>query len=377
MVVSYEPVTPTKEQQDALRLVLLHYDDRVLAPATGCMEEINAFVDQIIDKYGVTDFEATRPGERHRAVSYARGNASAATLRRNYGLFRYGLRVWLRARRLRGRPVPVSPLLEPAMLLLGLNEEHSFIDRAFVESCYRRWRQPEDVAQRITEEHQGFWLVYRLSTPRTPTRNSGRDDKDMLVNVSLLRIPSHQHLKAIDRLSPRFIYEFRGDAGSGQQPYRAEGYLVPVGLRLYLVGRQLSVPLLAALNWQLPQIDLRRQPYHPADLDGIAYATNSAGEQIAFYFIAKFIRESANYATRDAFIAARDIFTRLVGAYPYAKLNSRVNEAHKRACKAVSDAYQKAGIVSQIPAEEPPGLAEEEFKKLVERSRVDVVFKTQ
>jgi hypothetical protein len=262
------------------------------------------------------------------------------------------------------------------MQAIGLAPEESFIDRRFVETSFHQRAggeaQARVAARRILSDHEGFWLLYRLSTLRGTERptDPASNIRDRLINLSLLRICNVAYLGDADHLSPRFIFEFRGDDHTTAR--RAQGYLVPLGDHLFLIGRRTSrsMPTITVLSWPIGDFDFRGRISHADNIGGLAYAANADGKQVAFYFVAKFISESANLGFSSAFPTVRQIFQRLIGAYPYGNLNDAVTAAYEEARNACG----AAGI--DWPAvQSSPILTESELTGLISRSENDVVFR--
>lgn len=360
---------PSKEQQDALRLVLMYYEDKSKA----IIQDIKSRADDIIVRQNVVDYVPTEPSEKHRAIFYGRKSVTRNVLEKNYAIYRHAL-----GERLLSRRDPVSSLLKPAMQTIGLAPEESFIDRQFVEASFHQRARDEAearaTARRVVLEHEGFWLLYRLSTSHGIGRTPAADIQDRLINLSLLRVHNFAYLVQADHLSPRFTFEFRGDepAGMTASVRRAQGYLVPLGEHLFLIGRRASrsMPTITALSWAMPDFELQAPVQHGNRLDGLAYAANAEGRQVAFYFVAKFIKESANLGFGSAFPRVHEIYQQLIRAYRYSDLSPEVINAYQ----AARHACQEKGITFQS-AESPPLLTETELRNLVSRSENDVVFR--
>jgi hypothetical protein len=366
---TFSHASPSEEQQEALRMILMYYEDK----SKQMIDEIKSRVDDIIARDGIVSYIPTESSEKHKAIFYGRKTVTKKVLEKNYGIFRRALGEWIIARN-----EAVPSLLKPAMQAIGLAPEESFIDRRFVETSFHQRvggePQARAAARRILLEHEGFWLLYRLSTLRGTERPRPTDPtsniRDRLINLSLLRICNAAYLGDADHLSPRFKFEFRGDDRTVTR--RAEGYLVPLGDHLFLIGRRASriMPTITVLSWPIGDFDFRGPITHADNIGGLAYAANADGRQVAFYFVAKFIRESANLGFSSAYPAVCQIFQRLIGAYPYGKLNAAVTAAYEEARNACS----AAGI--DWPAvQSPPILAESELTGLISRSENDVVFR--
>jgi hypothetical protein len=371
----FYPLTPSEEQQDALRMILMYYEDK----ARHVIDDIKSRVDNIITRYNISDYVSTESTEKHRAIFYGRKTVTKRVLEKNYAIFRYALAEWLIASK-----ATVPSLLMAAMHTIGLAPEDAFIDRKFVETSFLQRASGSvaragDAARRIVLEHEGFWLVYRLSTlhalQETERRPHAADPAvnigDRIINLSLLRICNDAYLTDADRLSPRFTFEFRGDEGRNPTVRRTQGYLVPSGDHLFLIGRRIwpSLPTITVMSWPIADFDLDRRG-HADNIKGLAYAANADGKQVAFYFVAKFIRESANLGFKGAFQDVCQIYQRLIRAYHYDNLNAEVTAAYEEA----RHSCHSAGVDLQA-AHLPPILNEVDLNGLITRSQNDVVFR--
>jgi hypothetical protein len=132
------------------------------------------------------------------------------------------------------------------------------------------------------------------------------------------------------------------------------------------------MPTITVLSWPIADFDSSRSTRHADNISGLAYAANADGKQVAFYFVAKFIHESAKDRTGfgNAFPVVREIYQSLIVAYPYRGLNAAVIAAWEEARKACL-----APDVDLSPAQSPPVLTESDLTGLISRSKNDFVFR--
>jgi hypothetical protein len=158
----------------------------------------------------------------------------------------------------------------------------------------------------VLGQFAGFWRLYRLGTG---------SESQVRINQSLLNI--HVQRRGVTSASgiPWFKMYFEGDRSGDAALRQAVGPVFPISERLVFLGHRLSEerPFVTSMVWPFSDPE-SSEIRHRQKSGGLAYLSNSHGDQIASYTIAKFVPQTE--AMDDAaFKAAKDQETQRVRSY--------------------------------------------------------------